>query len=67
MLMWTLENKDTCVIYVYTLSYGHKWCFSMLKKLNNWDKLIIRTLMNGSNASIIQRFYCTALSNIMDI
>ena len=26
ILMWTLDNKDTFVIY--TLSHGHKWCFS---------------------------------------
>ena len=49
LLMWTLDNKDTCIIH--TLSYGPKCSLSY--KLT-WK---MRTLMIGPKASVIHRVY----------
>ena len=56
--MWTLENRDTCLIR--TLSYDPKHCFIIKTEhdLRNQHTMRIKTCMIGPN---VPRFQCTLM------
>ena len=59
LLMWTLENKDTCIIQ--TRNCGPKWHFIISHDLENQDTLIIWTFFADPKVSIMHRFHCKKL------